>query len=177
MPKTVTGTFFDIDPDTWREFVSVPDSAAEAENRPASQAGPEPPAATLAVASSQAAQDYAPFWQAHLDLVNTWARYQSAKRLEINNSYPETEHRVSHVVDGYWSGSPSKLHETVEYRSSLVESALRYCEQVCSQYGVEPVSREWLYDNLLDGSDYASYRGKIKRRMSRNKPAVSMKVL
>ena len=170
-----TGTFFDIDPDNWKEYVSVPVSST-------GDGGCHRPTQPEVKKTSQAPTslgdvDYAPFWQAHLDLVNTWARYQAAKKMEISNSYPETEHKVAHVVDGYWSGSSKKLHQTVEYRSSLVDEAIKYCDAVCKRFQVESVSRDWLYENLLDGPDYASYRGKINRRMARNKPAQSLKVL
>lgn len=168
-----TGTFFDVDPDNWKEYVSVPVSSSDGGCRRPAQ--PEVKRAPQAPTSLDDV-DYTPFWQAHLDLVSAWARYQAAKKMEISNSYPETEHKVAHVVDGYW-GSSKKLHQTVEHRSSLVDEAIKYCDVVCKRYHVEPVSREWLYENLLDGSDYASYRGKIKRRMARNKPAQSLKVL
>ena len=61
MPKT--GTFFDIDPDNWKEYVSVPVSSGDGGCRRPTQ--PEVKKAPQAPTSLDDL-DYAPFWQAHL---------------------------------------------------------------------------------------------------------------
>ena len=171
MPKT--GTFYDIDPDNWQGYVSIPVDAAGYRT---DRLGYKPKRASKPAPADDGV-DYTPFWEAMLDLVNAWSRYQAVKKIEINATYAETEHKVAGVVGEYWAGSPKKLRETVEQRSGKVEMELKRSELMCSRFRVDPVTREWLHDHLLDGGDYASYRGKINRRKKKNAPAKSLKVL
>ena len=120
------------------------------------------------------------YWLSALDLVNVWARYQAAKKLYINATHDETQHRVWSVVadEKYYGGSLSRLRRRESNLSSQLDEVLAGFERICHLYEVEAVSREWLYDNLKDARDYASYRGKCQRRVAdHSAPAVSLKDL
>ncbi|MBQ3352829.1 hypothetical protein IJG89_00545 [Candidatus Saccharibacteria bacterium] len=170
MPKkSETGTFFDIDPENWGDYV---DHARDSDD--CHRDGKKKK--KKAKVSHLPDIDPTPYWEACLNLVNAWADYQKVKKLLINAQFDETEHKVRPVVDGYW-GDINKLQCSVDERSQLVDSALRCHELLCSRYGVEPVSRDWLYHRLLGAKDYASYRGKIQRRKARYKEPVSLKKL
>lgn len=170
MPET--GSFFDIDPDNWKEYVDSESSDPEiysGVNTPVKKPRKQP-----VVADPEA--DFRPYWQVQLELVNAWANYQKVKHLLINASYDETRHVVAPVVKKYWSNN-KVLKKRVDDRSAEVDVAIQKANLVASRFDIEPVSRDWLYRNLEDASDYSSYRGKIKRRLARNKPAKSLKAL
>lgn len=105
------------------------------------------------------------YWQAAFDVVDTWAQYQGTKKLEINLKYEETRHRVQHVEDKYYGGSRYRLQERVRKLSAEVNVALSTYDDCCAECGVDSVSREWLFDHLKESKHYASYRGKIQRRI------------
>ena len=172
-----TGTFYDIDPEGWKELIddalisaadggttdSVPDHRGD-ELR-----GPEEPIAAPAPDPTQ-------YWTAALTVVNAWSRYQAAKKMEINARYKETEHKVKEVVSSYWEGKKD-LQSSVLARSERVDEVLKYFAAICDKYGVEPVSRNWLYQNLHDAAEYASLREKISRRLDKAKAPQSLKDL
>lgn len=171
MPE-YTGTFFDVDPENWKEYV-------DANGGEAGAAGGVCGAGSDYVRRGRTSSevDYTGYWQAALVVVNAWSKYQGRKKLEINSSYPETDHKVAPVVDRYFGGSKSKLRDRVQELSEAVDLTLVDFALKCREYGVESVSRDWLYRNLIDVKAYASLRGKIKRRMGKNKPPASLKNL
>ena len=121
------------------------------------------------------------YWQYSLDVVNKWAKYQAAKKLYVNATHDETRHRVQAVVNSekYYKGSVSRIYEQEKALSYQLSRLLVEYRDICDFFGVEPVTREWLYDHLKDASDYASYRGKCQRRLEKfgKYPAVSLKHL
>ena len=169
MPE-YTGTFFDVDPENWKEYIDanrgkVGATGGDYHSNDGNQGG-----AALSL-------DYSSYWEAALALVNAWSSYQAKKKLEINSSYPETDHKVAPVVDRYFGGNKAKLRDRVRELSEQVDLTLADFVIECQRYGVESVSRDWLYHTLADDKAYASLRGKIKRRMGNNKPPVSLKNL
>ena len=170
MPET--GSFFDVDPENWKEYVDSSSGSGASTFRSGGKNSDGKPKKLLEEVAP--AIDYRPYWQVQLELVNAWANYQKAKRLLINASYEETRHRVSSVVKDYW-GDNQKLKRSVEERSALVDAAIRRADLVSERFGVGRISRDWLYRNLKEARDYSSYRGKIKRRLDRNKPAKSLR--
>lgn len=169
MPEDRTGTFLDIDPENWKEFVDVKANCATGGAVSSSGSGDPQRESTPSALVTE-------YWQAALDLVDAWASYQRAKKAEINSSYSETRFKVSGVIDEYWGGD-SKLHKSVNSRSSLVDMSLESFFHQCARVGVDPVTRDWLYHNLRESRDYERYRGKIKRRLARTRPAVSLREL
>ena len=174
---TSTGTFYDLDPEGWKELVddarvsatdgSTTDSVPD--HRGDELRGPEEPIAVPAPDPTQ-------YWTAALTVVNAWSKYQTAKKLETNARYKETEHKVKGVVSSYW-GSKKDLQSSVLTRSERVDEVLKYFAAICDKYGVEPVSRNWLYQNLRDAAEYASLRKKISRRLDKAKAPQSLKDL
>ncbi len=171
MPET--GSFFDIDPENWKEYVDLSEESdsiiQSGVNTPTKKTRKQP-----VVADPDA--DFRPYWQVQLELVNAWADYQKVKHLLINASYDETRHVVAPVVKKYWNNN-KVLKRRVDERSAEVDMAIQKANLVSGRFGIEPISRDWLYRNLEEASDYSSYRGKIKRRLARNKPAKSLKAL
>ena len=164
MPE-YTGTFFDVDPD-WKEFVNVngceTGASGGSHNNDSNQEGSAP------------SVNYSSYWEAALTLVNAWSSYQAKKKLEINASYQETEFKVAEVVKKHFGVKKSRVHDRVKALSSNVDSALSSFAIECRKYKFEPVSRDQLYHRLTKSREYASLRGKIKRRMARNKPPESL---
>lgn len=160
MPE-YTGTFFDVDPD-WKEFVNVNGCETGASggnhNNDSNQGGSAP------------SLDYSSYWETALTLVNAWSSYQAKKRLEINASYKETEFKVAKVVEKHFGGEKSRVHDRVQELSRDVDSALSSFAIECRKYKLEPITRDQLYQRLTKSREYSSLRGKIKRRMARNKP-------
>ena len=121
--------------------------------------------------------DNRPYWAAARAVVDTWAKYQSAKWVLFNATHEETKHAVAAVIDRYYDGSMQALITTEAQRSAEVDSMVKWFETICKNRHVEPISRDWLYHHLECDKDYASYRGKIDRRAEKNKPPVSLKEL
>ncbi|MDO5452063.1 MAG: hypothetical protein Q4F56_03155 [Candidatus Saccharibacteria bacterium] len=174
MPDQSTGTFFDVDPENWKEVVDVPlnkpDEPAD-EQDDADLDSLERPAVIYF--------DTAPYWYAAVDVINAWSKYQSVKKLYVNATHGETRHRVWSVVASkkYYNGSVQRVSNREKELFYLVQAALGEFKTICQFYGVEPVDLDWLYDHLKESKDYASYRNKCKRRAIQCKPAVSLKEL
>lgn len=119
------------------------------------------------------------YWQYSLEVVNAWARYQAVKKLHINASHPETRPAVQDVLDDkkYYNGS---MHRVYDHKLQLFNhlcALLREYKEICGLYRVEPVGLNWLQQNLKAARDYASYRGKCRRRRDSEKRPVSLKKL
>ena len=121
------------------------------------------------------------YWEYALGVINLWARYQAAKKLYINATHEETRRRVQSVVNDkkYYGGSTRKIYDRKESLSYQLSRKLAGFADVCEFYGVEPVTREWLYDHLKEAKDYASYRGRCQRRFKKPEkyPAISLQEL
>lgn len=117
------------------------------------------------------------YWQKAADLIRAWAKYQSIKKLYINATHDETRHKVWPVVMKYHGGSVQRVHNYEQELALKVKRILAEFDVVCAEYGVEPVSLEWLYQKMKDKNDYASYRRKCERRMKKVKPATSLREL
>ena len=114
------------------------------------------------------------YWSAMLGVVNAWAHYNTAKKLYISATSPETKHKVSHVVSRYFGGDPEKI---VDYKFALMvplEYELANFKKVCDEAGIkQPYTTaqngdlNWLFNNLEDGDDYEKIRNKIYRRLKR----------
>lgn len=109
-----------------------------------------------------------------LGVVNAWAHYNTAKKLYISATSPETKHKVSHVVSRYFGGDPEKI---VDYKFALMvplEYELANFKKVCDEAGIkQPYTTaqngdlNWLFNNLEDGDDYEKIRNKIYRRLKK----------
>lgn len=162
-----TGRLFDDDGNTWKEGqVHVERDSGGTSNCVCSIRSNKLQDATQPV-------NPVPYWNAALAVVNAWSRYQAAKKAQINAGYEETRHKVQGFIEEYWGGAED-LRRSVECRSEGVREALEHFAKVCENYGIEPVSRDWLYHNLSDAKEYARLRGKIARRLDR--PTAKMSV-
>lgn len=122
------------------------------------------------------------YWKAAIFLINAWSSYQEKKKLYINATHPETFDSVRDAVYGkkekrYYGGNTNKIKRRRDNLSKEVDEQIEHFENVCSGFDVEPVSRRWLYHHLRSSADYASFRGKCRRRLSKHKPAESLKKL
>ena len=61
--------------------------------------------------------------------------------------------------------------------SENVNRKLLVFEGICLDFGVDKISRQWLYDNLKNSKDYQKLRQKCLRRLQVHKPAESLKNL
>ena len=115
------------------------------------------------------------YWGKALEVVNIWAKYQGVKKLYINATHDETKHRVKKVVDGYYGGRVARVRDHEQELSLAVDRLLNEFATVCNSFGVEKISRDWLYRKLTNSKDYNSYRKKCERRLDKAKPAVSLR--
>ena len=172
MPETSieTGSFFDVDPENWSEFVDI-EGEKEKERQKV--------IAELEKAQQERKKERENrelYWKSAIDLVNTWAKYNKAKKDLINATHEETAHRVwNPLVEPYYGGSLQKMKATRDERSALVNEALANFALACSRCEVQSVSRDWLHDHLKDGKDYARYRDFCKRRLYKLKPPESLR--
>ena len=121
--------------------------------------------------------DVAAFWTAALALLNTWSEYRSKAKLYFNATHDETRRAVWDVIVKSYGGSVDRLLDHEGELSELVNFKLKTFNDLCDMFEVDTVSRQWLYDNLKDKNDYGPLRDKIKRRLSKNKPAQSLREL
>ena len=121
--------------------------------------------------------DVVVFWRAALALLNTWSEYRSKVKLYVNATHEETRHAVWHVISQSYGGSLDRLLDHEGELSELVNFKLSCFNELCDQFEVDTVSRQWLYDKLKDSQDYGKLRAKIKRRMEANRPAESLREL
>ena len=121
--------------------------------------------------------DVAVFWTAALALLNTWSEYRSKAKLYFNATHDETRRAVWDVIVKSYGGSVDRLLDHEGELSELVNFKLKTFNDLCDMFEVDTVSRQWLYDNLKDKNDYGPLRDKIKRRLSKNKPAQSLREL
>lgn len=122
-------------------------------------------------------QNSTEYWECALNLIYAWGEYLGKKKLYINATHPETAHRVQTVVDNSFNGSTRRLKDRENETSRIVDEKLAKFEEECTDFGVETVSRHWLYEHLKDGNDTKSIRGKITSRKNSAKPAESLKNL
>ncbi len=117
------------------------------------------------------------YWKDALIVINDWGKYLQAKKLYINATHDETFFKVEHVIRNSFDGSVKKIKFREMELSKNVDCALTMFDTVCNQYGVEPVNKNWLFNNLKDGDDLQKIRAKAERRQAANKPAESLKNL
>ena len=115
------------------------------------------------------------YWQLAGELINAWAQYQAKKKLFVNATHEETWHKVWDVIVKNYDGDVRRVRRHEQKLSIQVDIKLNNFDRICGKFKVEPVSRQWLYENLKDSKDYASYRGKCDRRKAFIKPAESLK--
>jgi len=110
--------------------------------------------------------DNVSYWLFLKEVIDVWMQYLSKKKLYINVTYEETYHKVAHVVAKYYDGNTGKIKKAEQTLSCTLNGKLERFEKYCSQTGVKPVTRDWLYQNVQDGKKAASYRSKIDRRIN-----------
>lgn len=115
------------------------------------------------------------YWAKAIEVINIWAKYQSLKKLYVNATHDETKHRVRKVIDGYYGGRVERVRNHEQELSLAVDRLLNEFAMICDMYGVEKISRDWLYRKLESASHYNSYRRKCERRMNKSKPAISLR--
>lgn len=121
--------------------------------------------------------DNTKYWEKMRTLVNSWSRYNTAKKLYVNACYEETRFKVEHIVNQYF-GNISNLASEVSDRKIEVLRAINEFNHACTEVGFEvfdqfdSVSNEtslnWLFNHLKDADDYKSIRRKIDRRINKN---------
>ena len=121
--------------------------------------------------------DVVVFWTAALALLNTWSEYRTKAKLYFNATHDETRPAVWQVIIDSYNGNLDRLLDHEGELSELVNFKLKTFNDLCDMFKVDTVSRQWLYDNLKDKDDYGPLRGKIKRRLDKNKPAQSLREL
>ena len=117
------------------------------------------------------------YWSEALALIATWADYQAKKKLFINATHAETSHKVSHVIAKYYNGGLEGVSRCKKELSLKVDESLEKFKKISEALGLEPVSRDWLYHNLKNSSDYESLKRKCRRRFLAAKPPESLKTL
>ena len=120
---------------------------------------------------------YERYWNVAYDLVRVWGQYNGVKKLYYNATHSETRHRVWHVVAKHYGGSVNRVKEREYDLDCQVDACLCGFDSTCMDFGINSVSRDWLYDNLKCSADYASLRGKIERRRNKDAKPVSLKTL
>ena len=118
------------------------------------------------------AELYSEYWAAALRLVNAWAKYQSKRKLYINNDSEDARPRVEHVIIRYYDGDVGKLLRHEHSLIAQVNRALADFKLQCSKYDVESVNIVWLGLHLQEDKNYKSLRDKCQWRMNKNRPPV-----
>ena len=181
MPNPSTGTFYDVDPENWKEVVDVPAAeSAKGLDKPVNEPDDDEDVDLDSLKRPPVVYfDTGPYWRTATKVIDAWSTYQGVKKLYVNATHEETRHRVWPVVasEKYYKGSVQRVSNREKELFYLVQAALGEFKTICQFYGVEPVDLDWLYDHLKESKDYASYRNKCKRRAIQCKPAVSLKEL
>ena len=120
------------------------------------------------------AESYAEYWDAAIELVNAWAKYQAKRKLFANYMNEETRHRVEHVVVKSYGNDPNRLKRHTRRLYLLVQEALEVFWYHCRIYGIEPISMMWLRMHLLEDKNYKSLREKCRRKMKASKQPISL---
>ena len=117
------------------------------------------------------------YWNSMMDVVNAWAAYNSVKKLYTNATSPETKHKVQKVVADYYGGQVEKIEDRRFALLTPLDMELAYFKSLCDKAEIElPYTGRknddlnWLFNNLKDERDYASFRRKITNRLKRNAP-------
>lgn len=114
------------------------------------------------------------YWEVALELINAWSTYNKNKKLYVNATHKETEHRVAHVTSEYYGDNPELIRKSEKKWSKEVDKTLQTFTDICNDHHISTVTRHWLYENIPNGNKAASYRKKIKRRKDKNAPIVPL---
>ena len=129
--------------------------------------------------------DNTKYWESMVSLVNSWSRYNTAKKLYNNACFEETRFKVEHIVIQYF-GSISNLASELADRKVETLRAIKGFNDACDEAGFEKFDQftlsnetalNWLFNHLKDADDYKSIRRKIERRMNKNAAPESIEKL
>lgn len=114
------------------------------------------------------------YWMAASMLLKTWSKYRSIAKLYFNATHEETRHAVWHVIIQSYGGSLDRVIDHEGEMSELVNYKLKDFNEICEEFEVDGVSRQWLYDHLKNKDDYRKLRDKISRRIKSRSQAESL---
>ena len=117
------------------------------------------------------------YWTLALDLINVWASYQSKKKLYINATTQETQHKVWDVIVKTYNGDLRRLARHRDELSEKVDEALFDFRESCVRHGMPVITRKWLSTHLQDSRSYSAVRQKCRRRLEAEKPPQPLKDL
>lgn len=117
------------------------------------------------------------YWFFSKEIIDLWSQYNSKKKLYIAATHSETYFKIKDIVDKYYGGDANRIKKAENMLSIELDGKLERFEKYCSKLGIESVSRDWLYRNVVDGKAAAKYRGKINRKAYKSAPVKSIKDL
>jgi len=115
------------------------------------------------------------YWRSAAELINHWILYQETRLLfqcVLSLGYSS---KVQEIFQERYGGDLKRLNSAKVHFSEKVDTEIEYFKKVCKAYKVEPIDRDWLYNNLQNEETCRALRSKCRRRTFKGCPAKSLK--
>ncbi|MBR3138160.1 hypothetical protein IKG41_02335 [Candidatus Saccharibacteria bacterium] len=115
------------------------------------------------------------YWRSAAELINHWILYQETRLLfqcVLSLGYSS---KVQEIFRERYGGDLKRLNSAKVHFSKKVDTEIEYFKKVCKAYKVEPIDRDWLYNNLQNEETCRALRSKCRRRIFKGCPAKSLK--